>query len=317
MNFEIKVFLLILLFLVSCTKSSSSNNNPTVTPTSNTKAAIYFISYKQLNRFVPSTLPEKIADLSFQSSGFLGSNEEFLTDSEVLSLGKGFQINLRQQTIVGIQSVRTISLASSSNYFIRGPVQPSADGNLLIVPISLSSADGLSVRNNGFIVMTGSGQILLTQADAVDPVWISNTEIISANKDELQKHNIQEPDLITRLGPLGLGEPGSNVRHLAVSPNHRKIAFIQNEAIYLINVDGTGLFQLTSSSPGLSWPTWSPDGNQIAVVTTACPGLGSKLIIPEVVVINTTIGRQNLTTAKRLVQNDGNAFRACGPLYWK
>ena len=316
MKKNLKVLLLALLFLISCAKTSSSDNNPTVTPNSKNSSGIYYMSYQQLNRFVPGALPEKLSDISSQSTALLGSNGNFFTDFEVLSLGKGFQINLRQQSEAGIQNARTITL-NDTNYFIRGPVQPSSDGGLLIIPISATSGDGLSPRNNGFNVVGGLSRIFYSHADAVDPVWISDTEIVSGNKDELQRHNIEITHSSTRLGPFGLGAPGADVRQLAVSPNHQRIAFIQNDAIYAINVDGTGLQQLTLSSPGLNWPAWSPDGNQIIVVTTQCPELGSGVPNPEIIVISSMIGSQNAATAQRLVQSNGTPFRACGPLYWK
>jgi Tol biopolymer transport system component len=51
------------------------------------------------------------------------------------------------------------------------------------------------------------------------------------------------------------------------SPDGRRLAFYAgpqgNHNIYVINIDGTGLVQLTNGGDNLG-PSWSPDGNWIA-----------------------------------------------------
>ena len=54
-----------------------------------------------------------------------------------------------------------------------------------------------------------------------------------------------------------------------------QIAFASNRdglpQIYLINLDGTGMFQVTDLQDGACQPSWSPDGRQL-VFTSPCPG---------------------------------------------
>ena len=54
-------------------------------------------------------------------------------------------------------------------------------------------------------------------------------------------------------------------------PKGEKIAFVStksgNAEIYVVNVDGTGLEQLTSGKAVNASPNWSPDGKQIVFVS--------------------------------------------------
>jgi Tol biopolymer transport system component len=63
------------------------------------------------------------------------------------------------------------------------------------------------------------------------------------------------------LTELARGEFG----RLAVSPDGRRIAFERGGNIHVMDVDGTGVKQLTFD--GASSPTWSPNGKRIAYAT--------------------------------------------------
>ena len=53
--------------------------------------------------------------------------------------------------------------------------------------------------------------------------------------------------------------------HPAVSPDGKKVAFILNDQLYSVGLDGAGLTPIkTPGTNKTDWPTWSPDGKSIA-----------------------------------------------------
>ena len=50
----------------------------------------------------------------------------------------------------------------------------------------------------------------------------------------------------------------------SVSPDGKRVAFIVNQHVAVMNVDGTGLQMITTGNGEESFPAWSPDGNKIA-----------------------------------------------------
>lgn len=62
------------------------------------------------------------------------------------------------------------------------------------------------------------------------------------------------------------------------------VAFEENNDIYTLNLDGTGLKQLTSTNDEEKMPTWSADGKSVAafsgldLVTVGADGSKSKFL---------------------------------------
>jgi hypothetical protein len=76
----------------------------------------------------------------------------------------------------------------------------------------------------------------------------------------------------TTTGIYVMNANGSNILHLTTgidqfptwSPDGSKIAFDRAEEIYLMNADGSDIWNLTNSSAHDAHPAWSPDGTRIA-----------------------------------------------------
>ncbi len=130
-----------------------------------------------------------------------------------------------------------------------------------------------------FSAIDGSGEKRLTNNTADDkyPAWSPDSSQIAfvSTRDGNDEIYIMNAD-------------GSNVRRVTNSPTYdygpdwspdgTKLAFIrdaaeyQNYDIYSVNIDGTGLTQLTSGHyTGEEQPDWSPDGTKIAYVSYAIP----------------------------------------------
>jgi Tol biopolymer transport system component len=115
-----------------------------------------------------------------------------------------------------------------------------------------------------------------------DPVWSpdgtkiafvrirgGNADLCVVNADGTGRRKLAHvssflPNLVS-LQPVGIPNPNANP---AWSPDGRKIAFtssrVGNEDIYVVDVDGGGLVNLTRSRGTDRRPVWSPDGRQIA-----------------------------------------------------
>lgn len=58
---------------------------------------------------------------------------------------------------------------------------------------------------------------------------------------------------------------------LSVSPDGRMVAFNSENNLYVVNVDGTGLRQITDGERRITSLSWSPDGHRLAYVITVPP----------------------------------------------
>jgi Tol biopolymer transport system component len=113
----------------------------------------------------------------------------------------------------------------------------------------------------------GSGFALLTNNPGffnIEPAWSADGRKIAfaSSRDSHLELWIMNAD---GSSPTKLPTPPlTGSRQPAWSPDGRKLAFSGNEDIYVVNVDGTGLTQMTGEAGSERDPEWSPDGTKIA-----------------------------------------------------
>lgn len=127
---------------------------------------------------------------------------------------------------------------------------------------------------NGTGVITRDGQKVTSLEGYFHPAWTPSGELVLTGSQVVPGGEI-------RVGPqdgifvtdASLGNPKridqgiTNPVEPSVSPDGQKIAFVTNNHVWTINIDGTGLQQITTGSKAESYPAWSPDGQSIACVS--------------------------------------------------
>ena len=103
------------------------------------------------------------------------------------------------------------------------------------------------------------------------PTWMPGQRKLFYVSYKSQFPDILSHDLTTGARQKFASYGGSNFSP-AVSPDGRRVAMILsktgNPELFVCNVDGTGLKQLTKTKEGESSPCWSPDGATICFVST-------------------------------------------------
>lgn len=98
------------------------------------------------------------------------------------------------------------------------------------------------------------------------PSWISDTEILVGGY--LDNPGLYVIDVET--GDVGrIDDNLANPTDPVVSPDRSRMAFILNKHVWIMNLDGSGLRQISTSDGEEKMPTWSPDGKWILVSNAA------------------------------------------------
>ena len=260
-----------LIFNAGCSKKDSTNNAAATTPAAGATGTLVFEgSVFQINTavlgsstitdrftaFAPSWTPDGriIFDATTQSSG------KFQNEQIMIANVDGTGMTLLNDLGVEYADVSTNpKMSRDGKYF------------------SYNFANSLSSETQGLRICNSNGTLLTTVPNLWEGTWAPDGSIIAAGSvvDGARYSNNYTPGTAglfkisadfkstTQIGS-GLTTP----TYPSVSPDGKRIAFSMNNHIWLINMDGTGLKQITTSSGVEINPTWSPDGNWIGTLSS-------------------------------------------------
>ncbi len=286
------------LLLVACGGGGSGSNEEQPPPSSASGTLYWADGLSASTLDVASGQERNVASLSFDTQAQLGYGGGMFTEVEVTGLlPSQVKINLRE-VAPNPYALRSSLGPFPLSGFVLGPVRPSPDGKLF----TMNTTEG-EPKSNFVYVFDASLDIVFKIKDYYHPVWLGNDRVVVARGASLYTLTMAASPIVTRIGVDGLGLPGQGIAVPSVSPDGRSIAFVQGEAVWRINVDGTELAQLTKPSSGINWPSWSPDGSRL-VTTNRCTSSQNNFVIVSATATN----------------QDRDAIRpttyACGPVYW-
>lgn len=278
---------------------------------------LYWASGSSARTFDLATGTEKqVARLSLDSGFQLGYGGGIFTDVETTGVRPEYvTVNLRQSTgpnlYTLIGSLGPFPLMGSQS----GPIRPSPDGKLFSMHTRESA--GLGEPYFDYIyVFDAALDIVFKLRNYYYATWLGNDRLVVASGSNLYTVTVAASPVVTRIGPDGLGLPAEGTAQPSVSPDGRSIAFDQGDAIWRINVDGSGLAQLTKPKLDVGWPSWSPDGSRLVVSRSPCQFFDIGVIGPggtgrtdKIFVISATATNQDLDAIPPVAPG-------CGPVYW-
>jgi hypothetical protein len=113
------------------------------------------------------------------------------------------------------------------------------------------------------LIFDMNGKKLTEYKDYTAPTWLPDGRLLLSSYKNgyglfVTDENLNNPSRIDK------NQLQSFCNNTDVSPSGEQVVFEYNQQIWIMNMDGTGLENLLSSSKRLSFPTWSPDGKHIA-----------------------------------------------------
>lgn len=170
---------------------------------------------------------------------------------------------------------RTVLFDLGEESFYEPQISP--DGNFIAFSYVTGAFPELYKQSSGTVVVNRDGTFHTAFDSTNYPAWTADNRLVIAGTYKYGswgstiEGNSDRPGLyisnvdLTELTLITTSLNGPSLKMPSVSADNR-IAFIMNKNLWVINMDGSGLQQLTNSEAELTYPTWSPDGKYIAVV---------------------------------------------------
>lgn len=171
-----------------------------------------------------------------------------LLQTHVFDIAQGQQI-YRWQTLAG--TIHAVPKGSADGRYVSLGIAPPGTGE---------EAVELQIRDL-------SGQLVYTSEAFGQWAWLRNGQMLVMPKrpsSAASPYTFSQLDIATgQISPLfdlpadsSKGEPGQ----FSPSPDGKSLAFTWGSHIHVINIDGSGLRQVTQGALGEAYASWSPDG---------------------------------------------------------
>lgn len=212
---------------------------------------------------------EKIISLTLSDGGV-----QELFDGSMVSRnrqGEYVYVNRAKQLVLTDGSKKQLAVlpSPSNENYGSGPVEVSFSPNGKYIAVGvmrrvMHQGSGFSVPSvpmRSLAVIDRNGREQAAFISAVYPAWTPDGRLLMADPD---KQGLFITDAFLKNLHTIPNVPAGHIDGIAVNPDGKQIAFALNNRIWLINMDGTGLRQLTQSGLNEVTPVWSPDGKYLA-----------------------------------------------------
>ena len=173
---------------------------------------------------------------------------------------------------LGVLDSATGSITRFTTNVTQGFNSPSlsADGSRMVVTANSPQREVWKIPFGSDALESGRAAVRLVDA-TLDPMWtfvtrdgktllFNNALVGSRNLWTMPTDGSSKPRQITSMA-------GDAIMHSSLSPDAAQVAFASsatgNSDVWVQNVDGSDLRQLTNDAPAEAWPVWSPDGQWI------------------------------------------------------
>ncbi|WP_126973943.1 PD40 domain-containing protein [Gynurincola endophyticus] len=117
------------------------------------------------------------------------------------------------------------------------------------------------LTENTIVVIQRNGEIIGGFTNVISAAWTPDGRLVFSNERGeiyVSNNDFSSANIIATLG--------SPVKEVDVSNDGQKIAFYRSGNVWALDIDGNNLQQITNSSLECFMPSWSKDGNHLAVL---------------------------------------------------